>query len=464
MQFSEYTWPMMNSDHKPFAHQIETTKFLLINKQAFVLSDMGTGKTLCPLWASDFLMVNNRIKRVLIVSPLSTMQAVWGREIFRNFPHRKWAIAHGSAAKRTAALKSDAEFVIINHDGVKTTTDELIKAKFDVVIIDELTAFKNPTSERTKAMCKITHSIIDRERGVWGMTGEPTPNGPTEAFGQARVVNPRNPNLPRFFKQFQNLVEYEIAPYVMVPKTDAAKHVFSILQPSIRYTREQCVDIPECLTDIIEIKFSQQQHDMYQKMKKELLIEYEQGLITASNAGVKAMKLLQISAGAVKDDDGGILILDDKPRMDFISQTLDEMGKHKKLVIFSSFRAGIAKLEDYLTKEKIKVRAIHGSVAQAARGEFIRMFQDEDLEALVIQPQSCAHGVTLTESDTVLWHSLIASGEIFNQANARITRIGQKRKQYVRIPWGSRAEYRLIEILQSKNLNSRDVLEMFEDL
>lgn len=460
MLFDEYTWPMKNPNHKPFQHQKDTTVFLLNNKRAFNLSDMGTGKTLSTLWASDILMHNKRIRKVLIVSPLSTMQAVWGREIFQNLPHRKFCIAHGSKDYRIAALKANADFIIINHDGVTIMEDYIIRENFDLIIIDELTAYKNHTSERSKSMCRIAAKC----NAVWGLTGEPTPNSPSEAFGQARCINPKNPALPKYFKQFQDLVEYQLTPYIWVPKEKANIEVFKVLQPSIRFDRDKCTDIPPCVKEAIEIPMSNQQKELYAEMARELLIEYEQGLITAANAGVKAMKLLQICAGAVKDDHGGVMLIDDKPRMDYIEQVLEEMGKNRKLVLFSTFRAAIHKLESHFTKKKFKLAAIHGDVSQSKRSEIIRKFQDEDLELIIIQPQSCAHGVTLTAANVSLWHSLIASGEIFNQANARITRIGQERKQFIKMPWGSKAEKRLIGILESKNTTSQNILELFTDL
>lgn len=457
---TSYNWPMRNPEHKPFMHQIATTNFLLDNKRAFVLSDMGTGKTLSALWAADILFKHNKIRKVLIVSPLSTMQAVWGREIFQNLPHRKFCIAHGAKDYRIKAIAADANFIIINHDGVTIMESWLIKENFDVIIVDELTAYKNPTSNRSKAMCRIANSV----RAVWGMTGEPTPNGPSEAFGQARVVNPTNPALPKFFIEFQQKVEIQIGEHLWIPKEGSEMEVFKILQPSIRFERDKCTDIPPCVKEYIEIPMTSQQRDVYEEMRKELIVEYEQGLITAANAGVKSMKLLQISAGAVRDDEGGVMLLDDKPRMDYIEQVLEEMGKRRKLVLFSAFRASIDKLQNHFTKLKFKCQTINGDVPQNYRGEFIRQFQDLDLELLIIQPQSCSHGVTLTAANVSLWQSLISSGEIFNQANARITRIGQDRKQFIKIPFSSRIEQRYIKLLEGKNTNSCEVLKLFVDL
>lgn len=460
MLVSEYTWPSFQNKKRPFIHQRRTFEFVIANPRCFVLSDMGTGKTLSVLWAADFLKLNNKIPRVLVISPLSTVQAVWASEIFKNFPHRTYCLAVGDKEYKKKALKAKADFIVTNHDTVRLLEKEILAEQFDLIVIDELTAFKNYSSERTKAMIR----IAKKSKGVWGMTGEPTPNRPTEAYGQAKVVNPSNPYIPDYFMEFQARTEIQVAERIWIARDDAPENVYKILQPAIRFVRDECIDIPPCFKQVIEIPMSQQQTDYYNQMRQELIIEYEEGFITAVNAGVKIMKLLQIGSGAIKDDDGRIVLLDDKPRMDFIEQTMEEMGKRRKLIVFSAFLASIAKLDEYFSKKKFKTAYINGSVSSSNRGNHIANFQDGDLEMLFIQPQACAHGVTLTAANTSIWQSLLASGEIFNQANARITRPGQDRKQYIKMPYANKAELRMINILEGKDNVSQETLKLFKDL
>lgn len=157
MAFSiaDYTWPAF-AGRKPFAHQKHTVKFLLVNKRAFVLNDMGTGKTLSAIWACDILLNAKKIRKVLIIGPLSTMRSVWFNELMLNVPHRKAVIAHGNPLIREAAIKNPLpEFTIINHDGIKSSEDLIIAQQYDVIIIDELTAYKSGQSERSKCMKRI---------------------------------------------------------------------------------------------------------------------------------------------------------------------------------------------------------------------------------------------------------------------------------------------------------------------
>ena len=456
--FDAYKWPMRNPEHRPYSHQKETTIFLIMNKRAFVLNDFGTGKTLSALWACDFLMLNSKIRKVLIASPLSTIKSVWGNEIFFNFMDRKFALAHGRREDRAYAIKSNVDFVIINHDGLVTMQNELIREKFDVFIIDELTAFKNHKTDRYKS----AKAIADKCKAVWGMTAEPTPNSPVEAYGQAKIVNDANPFLPPLFTKYRDLVEEKITTHISMPRLGAEKLVHKILQPSIRFERDKCVDIPPCQYIDLEIPMTESQKKAYEQMRKQLVIEYENGLITAANAAVKAMKLTQVAAGWVKDDEGNVHELDSKTRLEEL-WSIYENTHRGKLIVFAAFRAAVEGTTKFFKSKKVNAEFIHGNVSQNRRADLIGNFQNGDLNVLVIQPQSTSHGVTLTAADTVVWQSLVPSGEVYNQANGRITRIGQKRKQTIIHMLGCQAERRIRQILKNKDSMSKGTLELFAD-
>lgn len=466
--FTEYAWPSKSKDFRPFQHQIQSVIFLLQNKRAYNFSDLGTGKTMSHLWCADFLQVNDKVKQVLIISPLSTMQSVWGSEIFLNFPHRKYRIAHGDRASRIAAINSKADYIIINHDGIAIdeVEDAIIRkirsGDIGLIIVDELTAFKKHTTKRSKAMQRIERAA-GLKVGLHGITGAPTPNSPTEAFGQAKIVNPYVKGMPKYFKQFQQSVEYQAAPYMWFPLPNADEIVNKILQPAVRFKRDDCIDIPECQYIEKVIEFTPEQKAIYKQMKDDLLVEYSQGEITAVNAAVKMSKLLQIAAGSVKDDNGNVMQIDSSTRDEELWEIFEQTGK-SKLVVFSAFRASISHLEEFFRKRGVKVASIHGSVGHDSRAQYIRDFQDGDLQVLVIQPQSSAHGITLTASNVIVWYSLVPSGEIHIQANGRITRAGQKRKQLIYYFIGCKAEQRILKLLQDKGDMSHRVLNLFEEI
>jgi SNF2 family DNA or RNA helicase len=455
-RIEHYAWPAFMG-RRPFEHQRVTVSFLLGNKRAYVLNEQGTGKTLSALWAADILMCAGRIKRVLIIGPLSSLRSVWYREIAMNLPHRKVVIAHGNSSVRTAAIyDSTAQFVVINHDGVRFAEDELIKAKFDLVIIDELTAYKSHGAERSKAMLRVSHSV----KAVWGMTGNLTPNSPTEAFFPGKIVNPQNGYLPRYFTQFRDVTMTQINEYLWVPKPEAPRAVALCIQPAIRYTRDECLDLPDTTYQVVEVPLSKQQVDHYEEMRKQAYIECESGAISAVNAGVKLGKLLQISAGSVRSDEGNVVELDCKSRLDALFDLFEDTPQGK-LVVFATYRATIAMLERECQKRGVRCASIHGDVAQNLRSQHIERFQTGDLQMIVLQPQTAAHSITLTAASTMVWFSLTSSNELFEQGCARIVRAGQVRKTLIYMFVSTRAEQHVAALLERRQSVSNATLDLF---
>ena len=454
--FENYNWPA-KPGIVPFKHQIETAKACLANKNLFVLNDMGTGKTLSVLWACDILMNAKRISKVLIICPLSTMRSVWFEEIMFNLPHRTKAIAHGNAGVRRAVIAQQTHFTIINHDGVVSMYDDLAKQKYDVIIIDELTAYKSFKADRSKTMIRLARTA----RAVWGLSGKPTPNSPIEAFSQAHVVNPGNRNLPKYFTVFRDMVMYRLNMFTWVPRPEAVHIVAAVLQPSIRYKLTDCIDMPPIVYQTLDIPFTPAQNKAYNEMRDELYTEFESGEVTAVNAAVKLNKLLQISAGAVKTDEGVPTTIDCTPRLKQLYEIFEQTAQ-RKLIVFVTFRASIALVQAYLAEKGLKVKVIFGDVTPAKRQEAINEFQNSDLEVLVIQPQSSAHGITLTASSTIVWFSLIPSNELYQQGNARIYRAGQKSPCLIIHMISSGAEKHICNLLTRKEVQANEVLELIK--
>ncbi len=449
---------MKRKDRSPWSHQMTTTEFLIRNKRAYVFNEKRTGKTLSAAWAIDILIEFRKIKRALIVCTLTNIELVWMPELFENFPHRKVAIAHGSREKRLEAINGDAEIVIINHDGVKNYLHELRQAQFDLCVIDETTAFKNPSSDRSKAMKRLS----DELKVVWGMTGDPRPNGPSEVFGQARIINPYNLYLPRFYGRFRDMVEQQVAPYIWQEKPEANEYLKLVLQPSIRFTRDECFDIPPMVHNPIMLPMSEQQKEAYDKMRKELYLQFDGGEINASNAGVKASKLLQISAGMAYTDAGTVVWLDDKPKFDYLLQLFEEAGR-KKLIVASAFKASVEKLHERFTVQGIESNYVHGGVSVRHRTEIVNAFQNGSLQILVVQPNALAHGVCLDATNTIAWHSLVPSGEIYSQFMDRIVSSRQTRKQYNEYLLCSQADTHMFDIVTGKSAKSGEMLKLFTE-
>lgn len=284
----KYNWP---GRYIPMAHQIETAAFLTLHRRAFCFNEPGTGKTLSALWAADYLMHRGDVRRVLILCPLSIMHSAWMGDINNSVMHRSAVVAHHSSAMRRVELvQGDYELVIANYEGLNLIANEVrADGRFDLVIIDEANAYKNPSTQRWKSLA----SIIEPHTYLWMMTGTPASQSPVDAYGLAKMVNPAG--VPKFATAWRDRVMNKITQFKWAPKPEAKRLVHEALQPAIRFTKEQCLDLPPVVTVTREVPLSPQQTKYYKLLKEQMLFQTAGETISAVNAGVAVSKLLQIS-------------------------------------------------------------------------------------------------------------------------------------------------------------------------
>ncbi len=412
-----YDWP---GRYKPMAHQVETAGFLTLNRRAFCFNDPGTGKTLSALWAADYLMKRGDVRRVLILCPLSIMHSAWMGDINSSVIHRSAVVAHhAQAARRIEMIQQDYEIVIANYDGLNLIANEINNdGRFDLVIVDEANAYKNPSTRRWKALA----SIIKPETYLWMMTGTPASQSPVDAYGLAKLVNPGG--VPKFFTAWRDKVMNKITMFKWAPKAEATATVYNALQPAIRFTKAQCLDLPPVVTVTRLVDMTPQQNKYYKMLKEQLLVRAAGETISAVNAGVAVNKLLQISCGAAYTDDKEVVEFDSAPRLNVLEEILEETSR--KVIIFALFRSSIDTIVTHLTKKGYAVDQIHGDVNASKRGRIINDFQTTDnIRALVMQPAATAHGITLTAADTVVFYGPLMSVEQYIQCIARADRKGQ---------------------------------------
>mgnify|MGYP003334827116 CR=1 FL=1 len=237
MNLSEYQWPRPPG-FTPFEHQKSTAEFLISNRKAFCFNEQGTGKTASVIWSADYLMKLGLVKRVLVICPLSIMKASWQADLFKFAMHRTVAVAYGTAKKRKKIIDSNAEFVIINFDGVEIVKNEIINGGFDLIVVDEASAYKNAQTTRWKVLRDLTKTI----KGLWMLTGTPAAQSPVDAYGLAKLVNPTA--VPPFFGQFRDQVMFKISEYRWLPRPEAKTVVRNALQPAIRFEKKDCIDLP----------------------------------------------------------------------------------------------------------------------------------------------------------------------------------------------------------------------------
>jgi SNF2 family DNA or RNA helicase len=449
-----YTWPGL---HKPFDHQKTTASFLTLNPRAFCLNEQGTGKTGSVIWAADYLMKIGRIKRVLVICPLSIMDSAWRADLFKFAMHRHVDIAYGSREKRVRIINSDAEFVIINYDGVEIVQEDIANGGFDLIVIDEANAYKNAQTTRWKTL----NRILKPDTWLWMLTGTPAAQSPVDAYGLAKLVSPKN--VPKFYSAFKDMVMYKVSQFRWVNRPNAEKIVHEALQPAIRFTKEECLDLPELIYVTREVELTPQQKKYYELLRKQLVVSTVGEQITAVNAAVGMSKLLQISCGAVYSDSGETLEFDIKNRYKVMREVLDETKQ--KALIFVPFKNTIEILSKKLQDDGFTVAIINGDVPAHKRAEIFKNFQETpNPRILIIQPQAAAHGVTLTAADTVIWWGPTPSLETYAQANARAHRAGQRHPVTVVRLQGSNAEKHLYKMLDNRIQDHVKLVELYKNL
>jgi len=413
-----YKWP---GRFRPFKHQIVTSAFLTLNPRAFVLNDIGTGKTLSAYWAADYLMSLGLVRRVLVVSPLSTLERVHGDALFQNLPHRSFTILHGTAAKRRDLATADFDFYIINHDGVEVIAKILAaRSDIDLVIIDELAAYRNGQTSRWKAL----KGVLQPRQRVWGMTGTPTPNEPTDAYAQVKLVRPGVVAEYSSFTQFKMATMVKVSMFKFVPKPDAMDRVHAIMQPAVRFNRDECLDLPECLYETRDIELTPAQRKAYREMLNNLVTQVNGGQITALNEAIKLMRLMQVVSGVAYDTKGDHQQIDCAPRLAAVKEIIEEAGQ--KVIVFVPFQGNLTTLKTALDKYTTS-EVVYGLTSVKDRNDIFYRFQNmRDPQVLIAHPGCMSHGLNLQAASTIIWWAPVNSNDIYTQANGRINRSGQK--------------------------------------
>jgi SNF2 family DNA or RNA helicase len=452
---ANYSWSGL---YKPFEHQKTTAAFLTLHRRAFVFNEQGTGKTGSVIWAADYLMQLGFIKRVLVLCPLSIMQSAWVNDLFRFAMHRTVGVAHSySRDKRIAVVESDVEFVICNFDGLQIIKDAVVKNNFDLVVIDEANAYKTVSTRRWKTL----NSIIKPSTWVWMMTGTPASQEPTDAYGLAKVINPTG--VPKFYGSFRDMVMQKITEFKWVPRPRAEEIVHRVLQPAIRFTKEECLDLPDMTYTTRDVPLTAQQNEYYETLRKHMVTVAAGEEITTVNAAANLNKLLQLSGGAVYSDTGEVVAFDASTRMQALKEVIDEASH--KVIVFVPYRHAIEIIHEELTKSGYTNEVINGAVPVGRRTEIFNRFQTEsDPRVLVIQPQAASHGVTLHAANVVVYWSPVMSVETYLQANARVHRAGQRNPCTVVHLQGSPVERKMYAMLRSKVDIHTKMIELYKNL
>lgn len=444
--------------YPPMNHQLEMFDFYLQHPRCFNLSEPGTMKTKPTLWAADKLMLDGEIKRAAIISTLSTLEPVWEQEIFDTVYHRTYAEAHGSAAKRRAAMKSDVDFYIFNHHGVVSKecwTAVHERQDINLVVVDEGSIFREPGTDMYKAL----KSMVRKDQRIWWLTGGPCPSEPADAWSQIRIINP---NAVSAFKgTFKREVQIEVAKYRWVSRPGAMTKVYAAMQPAIRFEKKNVIDLPPCVTIKFQTRMSAEQALKFKKMKNDMATEVRSTQITAVNAADKIIKLRQILCGCIKDPvTGDYLTIDYGPRYTTLKEIIE--SAKAKVIIIVPFKGIIRDLEARLKKDKYTVGVVNGDVSPGMRKKIFTAFKTEvDPHILLAHPKVMAHGLNLTEADLLINFAPIYGNEDYSQVIERFNRAGQKNKMTIARIASHPLEWDLYKMIDDDAATQQSILDLY---
>jgi hypothetical protein len=450
-----YNWPAPPGQPVFDAQRI-TTALITSHRRSFVLNGLGTGKTRSLLYAYDFLkQTSPGYGKMLVTAPLSTLRQTWEREITLVFPHLRCNVLHGSKAKRVKLLDEDVHIHIINHDGVETIIAELLERlkQFSMVGLDELSVYKNAQTD----LWKSTYRFVGEVDRAVGMTATPMTKDASDIYGQIKMLTPAALGGLSFSK-FRETVMTKYGPYRWVNKRDALETTHKLMQPAVRFTRDECYDLPPCTTVCRETPMTPEQHRAFKHMQDEAAITHLG--VKAANAADQANKCLQIALGFVYDQNHQPIEFETKGRAKLLEAAIEE--SNSKVIVFTPYKASLARLVEQL-KEKWSVAYVSGDVSPTAREIiFSNFMQAPDPHVIVAHPECMSHGLTLTEASTIVWWGPPQSLETYEQANGRITRAGQRHKQMIVQLVSSKLEQKLFQTLDRRGNVQQLLLGLFE--
>ena len=430
---SNYDWPHA-PDITPLPHQKLMANFCVLNPYCCNLSDMGTMKTLSTLWALDWLMRQHPEGefRALIVAPLSILERTWSEAIAANFLDRRtYKIVHGSEKARRRLLAEEADFYIINFDGLAVgartrgrfvlegfARDLHQRTDIRAVVIDEAGAYRDSRTRRHRVA-----RVICKRDYLWALTGTPCPNGPPDAYGISKLVNDA---FGESYTAFHNRTMVKVSQFRWIPKKDGYLQARRLLTPSIRFDIKDVWNGPPLTVQRRDVALTANQKHMLEELRSRLVIELEHGgLIDPVNEAAARTKFLQIVCGAVYDQDHEAHLTDARHRLDELLQVIT--NANGKILIFAPFTSVVHLIYKELKKHRITVAEVTGAVSKTDRTKIFADFQNaEDPRALVADPGCVSHGLDLWQAQTVIWYAPIDKNEQYTQGNARAHRPGQK--------------------------------------
>ncbi|WP_295196774.1 DEAD/DEAH box helicase [Ruminococcus sp.] len=438
--------------YKPHSYQEYAIRYIETHPISALLIDMGLGKTSITLTAICNLLFDSfEVCKVLVIAPLRVAKNTWTDEIkkWEHLSTLTYSLIVGNENERLSALNEKADIYIINRENVDWLVNKSgYKFDFDMVVIDELSSFKNHQSKRFKSLMKV-RPLVKR---IVGLTGTPSSNGLMDLFAEFKILD-MGKRLGYFIGQYRNTYfkpDKMNGPivYSYKPLPNAENAIYEkISDITVSMKANEYLKMPELLTSNYVVELSNSEKNQYDEMKKSLVLEITDGEITASNAASLSNKLCQLSNGAIYDDEQNIVEIHDR-KLEALEDIIESMNG-KPLLIAYWYRHDL---------ERIKSRF---SVREIKTSEDISDWNDGKIPVALIHPASAGHGLNLQNGgSTLVWFGLTWSLELYQQTNARLYRQGQKNTVVIQhIITKGTIDEQILKALQKKNKTQADLID-----
>lgn len=439
-------------------YQRYAADFIVDHDAAAILLDCGCGKTIITLTAIDELLRDRfEVAKVLVICPIRVAQ-VWAEEIHKwtHLSGLRYSIAVGTESQRRYALGVDADIYIVNRDVVSWLVEKYGGSawKWDMLILDELSSFKNPQAKRFKALLKVRSKV----RRIVGLTGTPSSNGLMDLWAEYRLLD-LGDRLGKFIggyrsQYFRPDKTNGIIVYSYKPLPGAEERIYKRIADmtvSIRCT--DVLQMPELISVPYEVSMSPQEQEVYSRLKQDLVLSLPDGEVTASNAAALSGKLSQMSNGAVYNDDGGVVTIHNR-KLDAL-EDLIEAANGKPVLVAYWFKHDYDRITE-------RLRSIGIRYAKIDTEESISRWNRKMIPVGLIHPASAGHGLNLQAGgSTLIWFGLTWSLELYIQTNARIWRQGQVSSTVViqHIVTKGTVDERILKALQQKEVTQDALMD-----
>lgn len=442
----------------PHDYQAFSVNKILENPAAGLFLDMGMGKTVSTLTAVAELMHDYfEVQKVLVIAPLRVARYTWTDEI-EKWEHTKYLKTSqilGTVKQRQAALNKQADIYLINRENIVWLVDQFKKEPwpFDMVVIDELSSFKSTAAKRFRALRKVRPFI----KRIVGLTGTPAPNGLIDLWPQLYLLD-QGERLGKTVTGFRN--RYFVpgggdpgkhVVYEWIPKKESKENIYELISDiCVSMKSIDHLDLPERIDHTVSVDLSNSARSKYEQLERDLLLPFSDGDVVADTAAVLSNKLLQLANGAIYDEDKNVQHIHDE-KLDVLEDLIDQ-ANGKPVLVFYNFKHDLDRiLERFGDKGAVKLET----------DEHFKQWNKGEIPILLTHPASAGHGLNMQDGgNTIIWFGLTWSLELYQQANARLHRQGQKSNVNIyHISVKDSIDEKVMKAIQNKTVSQDSLME-----